>query len=153
MGGIIAYELSYKLKKENNVEPICLFVSGCKAPLTDGNKEKIHDLPEKKFRQKLFEYGGTPKEILQNEELMEVFAPILRRDFEICFNHKYTNIFSLGCDIIGFFGKDEGFSEGEINKWGNYTNRDYINMVYPGGHFFINENMNSIIEVINERLK
>ena len=61
--------------------------------------------------------NGTPREALENLELMKLMLPILQADFQICQTHRYTNEPPLRYPIVAFGGiKDETTSE-DLEPW------------------------------------
>src|SRR5436305_4022919 len=80
MGAKIVFELARELKRRHGLEPVHLFASGCRAPHIPYDKPTTFDLPEDKFIEELRSLNGTPKEALENSELMQILTPILRAD-------------------------------------------------------------------------
>ena len=90
MGSILAFELAYKLKETGCEEPIHIFFSGRYPPHILKNKEQsLYELPDKDFLERIFRLGGTPKEMLENRELQDIFTPILRADYKILNGYRY----------------------------------------------------------------
>jgi medium-chain acyl-[acyl-carrier-protein] hydrolase len=61
--------------------PLHLFVSGRPAPQLVLEDPPIHHLPHDEFVEELRRLAGTPEEILQNREILELLLPLLRADF------------------------------------------------------------------------
>jgi medium-chain acyl-[acyl-carrier-protein] hydrolase len=83
MGALMAFELTRELRRRYNLLPVQLFVSGYCAPHLTPPESAFSHLPDKDFIERVLQYGGVPELIVQNEELMEMFLPILRADFEM----------------------------------------------------------------------
>ena len=66
-----------------DVHPVHLFVSAGRAPQIPHRAPPIHALPDDEFLAELRRLNGTPRELLDHEELMEVMLPILRADFAL----------------------------------------------------------------------
>ncbi|MBC8063127.1 MAG: thioesterase [Clostridiaceae bacterium] len=96
MGSLLAYELYYKVSELNLRKPRHIFFSGYRAPSIIREKKNIHTLPNYDFMKKVMELGGTPDVIMNNQELLQVFLPILRSDFKILetYNYKEREDFS-----------------------------------------------------------
>jgi medium-chain acyl-[acyl-carrier-protein] hydrolase len=47
-------------------------------------KELLSGLPKSELVKKLHEFNGTPVELLQNDELLDLMLPTIRADFELC---------------------------------------------------------------------
>lgn len=153
LGGIIAYELAYKIKAEGRPYPIHIFFSGVKAPNLKTEENRLHDLPDDEFKQKVFELGGTPAEILENEELLELFLPILRADFRINENYRYTERKEkIDCGITVIYGKKEDMKLHEIVEWRNHTEGQCSIYMLDGDHFFINTHTEDVLKIIKGTL-
>lgn len=79
MGGKIAYELEKRLEKRGKTAQ-CFLVSGSRIPSIP-ERNPIYHLPDDEFKKALGRFEGTPKEILENQELLDFFLPMLRADF------------------------------------------------------------------------
>ena len=90
MGSAISFELARLLRRSGLPQPRHLFVSARRAPQLPQPKEDIHVLPEREFLASIKKLGGTPEEVLKNEELMELFLPTLRADFTLLETYKYV---------------------------------------------------------------
>ena len=85
MGALLGLELVRRWERWGLPAPDVMFVLACNAPdrLLAG-RDPIHQMPASLFRQTLRDIGGTPTEILDNQEAMALFEPVLRNDFRIC---------------------------------------------------------------------
>lgn len=80
-----------------------LFVSGCPAPeLTDD--ERLSELPDGEFLERMRRFNGTPREILEHAEMMELVLPTLRADFSLRDTYRHRTESPLGCAISAFGG-------------------------------------------------
>ncbi|MDO4535723.1 MAG: thioesterase domain-containing protein [Clostridium perfringens] len=153
MGSLLAYELYYKLIKEGIKKPKHIFFSGYGAPNLVENNDDIHTLADKEFVDKLIKLGGTPKEVIENKELLELCIPILRSDFKILNSYVYSEKDSkIGCDISVFNGKEDTITNDELLGWKELSSGNCNIYEFDGDHFFINENAESIIKTINDIL-
>jgi len=149
MGSIIAYELAHRIKTSNLLNPEYLFVSGRKPPHIGKRKKIIHTLPDDEFRNQIIDMGGTPKEIFENKELLELFMPILRQDFRIVENYKYTERPPLDIETIAFYSDEEEIEDSEAKQWDIHTNKECKIFKIKGNHFFINYRTNEVADIIN----
>jgi len=98
----------------------------------------------------LFKLEGTPKEILENSELMNIFLPILRSDFKIVERYTYKEKKDkLDCNFTVLYGKDDDMRINEICDWQKHTHQKCNFVKFSGGHFFINNHTEEIIQIIN----
>lgn len=104
MGAIVSFELARLLRKQYEREPVHLFVSGRRAPQIPFSEPFIHTLPEPAFLDKLRQFNGTPKAVLENVELMQMLLPTLRADFAVIESYIYAASPPLECPITVFGG-------------------------------------------------
>lgn len=103
-GAVFCFELARFLRNEYGVEPVHLFVSGCRAPQVADQGRAICDLPDPQFLKALRAYNGTPCAVLEHKELMQIFLPIFRADFLALETYHYQAAEPLGCPISAFGG-------------------------------------------------
>lgn len=156
LGSMVVFELTRKLLQDNIQLPEVLFVSGRKAPhLKRKPDEKLtHTLNEEEFIEEIMKLGGTPKELLEHKELLDLFLPVIRKDYKIAeqyvFNDKNVQFNS---DLVVLYGtKDEATYE-EMLEWKAYSSRSCNFYSFEDGHFFINNYTQQIVDLINNKLK
>ncbi|MBW9145943.1 alpha/beta fold hydrolase [Clostridium sp. CM028] len=155
MGGLIAYELYYKLMKSNFKRPVHIFISGSKAPQLRIENRDSYKLPLDKFKELILKYGlTTSNEIFINNEVMDFFLPILRADFKIGDTYNYIKKEKkIESDMTVLVGtKDESMSIDEANAWEELVTSNFRLKKFNSGHFFINDYEDDVIEDINNTL-
>ncbi|WP_145336695.1 thioesterase II family protein [Paenibacillus xylanexedens] len=155
MGSLLAFELYYKLIKEGFREPIHLYVSGGKAPHLE--RDIIyHDKPLEQFKKRIMDYDGVQSALLfQSEELLHFFLPVLRSDFKIVETYHYTTKTNkIGCDMTALTGiADSSLTLNDVAEWIRHAGENFYIKQYEGGHFFINDYKEQIIEMIHEMVQ
>lgn len=153
MGSIIAYELCLKLFNQKELKPVHAFFSGRRAPHLDRQEEIIHKLPDDVFKERIIALGGTPVEILEYPELLDIFLPILRADYKAVETYAFKhNDADLGCDISILNGKQDDITFFEIAEWNRHTSQNCKIHMFEGRHFYINECYADVIVIINHVL-
>jgi len=153
MGSLLAYELYYKICNMGFRKPKHMFFSGHKAPNLKRNKENIHTLSDCDFMKKIIELGGTPEEILNNNELLEIFTPILKNDFKILEKYHYTEkVNKIECNLSVFSGEQDSITLKELAEWNRHGSGESTIYIFEGNHFFINNNAENVTNIINRTL-
>lgn len=153
MGGLISFELARLLRQDYNLSPTHLFISGRHAPQIPESKPPIHHLDEPKFINELGRLNGTPKAVLENTELMELFLPVLRADFAAIETYVYTPKPRLNCPITVLGGlQDYEISCEDLEAWREQTNANFSMQMFQGDHFFINSNQSTLLQFLNREL-
>lgn len=153
MGSLLAYELYYKICNENAKMPKHMFFSGYKAPSIKREKENTYTLPDYDFMKKVMGLGGAPDELMNNQELLQIFLPIIRSDFKILETYNYKERKEkIHCDVSILNGKQDSINLKEILAWKDHVCGDFKIHNFEGNHFFINTNVKNITKVISNTL-
>ncbi len=151
MGAMVGFELTRRLRDLERRLPEQLLVSGRRAPQFPSDKRPLHSLPEEEFQEELRNLNGTPDEILQHPELMELFAPILRADFELCETYRYVQGAPLDIPISAFGGlEDPDVTREHLTGWKEQTRGPFRLRMFPGGHFFLHGARQSLVHAVAE---
>jgi medium-chain acyl-[acyl-carrier-protein] hydrolase len=149
MGAIIAFELARLLRRQHGKEPAHLFASGRVAPQVPREDRQTYNLPEQEFIDELRRLDGTPKEVLEHPELMQVMSPVLRADFETVQTYEYRAEPPLGCPITALGGlQDADVTREHLEAWREQTTGPFSLRMFPGGHFFINTDEAMLLQAI-----
>ncbi|ARU62664.1 hypothetical protein CBW65_18050 [Tumebacillus avium] len=140
MGAIVSFEMSRYLKKHQGIQPTHLFVSGYPGPHTYKNEDPYYVKSDADLIQDLVELGGTPQELLDNEELMKLVLPTIRADFQVCDTYEFAEGVLLDCPITAFGGwADEMLTEEGMQAWGELTGGEFEMEMFEGDHFYLLE--------------
>jgi medium-chain acyl-[acyl-carrier-protein] hydrolase len=154
MGALISFELARQLQRSRHQTPVHLFVSGRRAPHLPEIDPPLHQLPKPDFLQNLQSYNGTPASVLQNSDLMDLFLPILRADFALIETYKYRAESPLGCPISSFGGiQDSKVSLDALSAWRDQTSSTFTLQMFPGDHFYLNRQPESLLATIGAVLR
>jgi medium-chain acyl-[acyl-carrier-protein] hydrolase len=153
MGALVSYEFARRLQREQQPEPFQLFVSGSSAPHLRFVEEPTYNLPEPEFIAELRNLQGTPAEVLDHAELMQLMLPIIRADFKASQTYKYVPGPLLECPIRAFGGlKDETVPREEVEAWSEHTRGSFRAQMLPGDHFFLNTSQSLLTSIIAQEL-
>ncbi|PMB48501.1 putative thioesterase [Fischerella thermalis CCMEE 5201] len=153
MGAFVSFELALLLRKQYDLNPSHLFVSAHRAPQLVDPKPPIHSLPEAEFIAELRRLNGTPQALLENDELMQLFIPLLRADFAVLETYVYTQQAPLNIPITAFGGlQDQEVSRDQIQAWQEQTSASFSLHMLPGDHFFLHSFYESILKIISQQI-
>jgi medium-chain acyl-[acyl-carrier-protein] hydrolase len=154
MGAIISFELARLLYTERGLWPVHLFVSGCRAPQIRTTDRRTYDWPEAGFVEDLRRLNGTPQEVLESPELMQLLMPSLRADFEVVQTYSYTAGQTLKCPVTVFGGlQDQEVSCEHLEGWREQTIGAVTFRLFPGDHFFIHSSQPLILQALAQDLE
>jgi surfactin synthase thioesterase subunit len=153
MGTVTGYLLAHKIVNEQKPLPLHLFFSGHGTPAVRFQEEPIHLLPDDQFVQKVLKYGGIPKEVAAEKDLMALFIPIMKADFRALHEYTYQEAELLHIPLTAIIGTDEGISDEDVLAWQEVTSQDITIKKYTGDHFFIFEHLQEIGHLISQTLQ
>lgn len=139
MGALIGFELAHFIYRQYGYQPLHLFASGCRAPQIPDPDPPIHQLPDALLIEELRQFSGTPEEVLQHQELLQLLLPALRADFALCETYQYRYVKPLPCPISAFGGlQDKEVAQNDLRAWREQTEGTFKLRLLMGNHFFIN---------------
>lgn len=153
MGALVSFELAHAVRARYQVEPTTLYLAAQPAPHLPKKQAPLHQLSDAELRTELRRIGGTPQEVLTNEDFMALLLPTLRADFEVCETYTYRPAEPLTCPIVTFGGKDDPqATEPELQAWAELTAGSFTLEMLPGDHFFIDHNRQDLLAAVSASL-
>ena len=155
MGSIIAFELAHRLYRQFNRMPTHLFVSGRRAPILPDPERPLHVLQnDETFLTELSRrYDNVPALLFEDAELRELFVPLLRADLTLVETYNYQDTAPLPCPIVALGGQtDPRASQQDLTAWQRLTTRDFKLHMLPGGHFYLNQQVQPLLEILTRHL-
>lgn len=139
LGALLCFETARSLRCETRRQPANLFVSATEAPHRRSLDEPLSSLPKGTLVKRLHEFNGTPVEVLQNDELLDLMLPTIRADFELCETYEYHPEPPLECPMRIYGGLEDYEVEAErLAAWSEMTVGACEVRMFPGDHFYIN---------------
>jgi medium-chain acyl-[acyl-carrier-protein] hydrolase len=153
MGALISFELARQLRAQQAPVPVHLFISGRRAPQIRDRNPLMHTLPQDEFLAELRYLNGTPNQVLENAELMQLFLPTLRADFSVCGTYTYLSEPPLDCSISVFGGlEDTAETSDLLESWMLQTRSNFSLQMLPGDHFFVQTSQPLLLEMLSQQL-
>ncbi len=153
LGALLSFELARELRRQNLPCPRHLFVSSRPAPQIPDLERPIHSLPEPKFIEALGRLKGTPKEVLQDSELMQLYLPALRADFAMLATYFYVKEAPLDCPISAFGGlEDDKVNRQALEAWQDQTSSEFSLKILAGDHFFLHLSQKELLPAMVEKI-
>src|SRR2546423_9678786 len=153
MGAMIAFELARRLRREDGSEPQMLIVTGRPAPQLPSLEPATYDLPKAQFIEELKRIAGTPREVLEHGELMDLMIPLLRADFQLSQTYRFSPDTPLHCPIIAYGGVRDETTRDMIFPWREHTSSDFTLHMMPGDHFFLRSCQSQLLRSLTHELQ
>ena len=138
MGAIVAFELARELRRRHQPLPKWLFVAGRRAPTVSTPEQLVQTLTKGDLIADLKRLKGTPAEVLERPDLLEVFLSVLKADIEVLDSYRYVPEAPLVCPIVVYGGReDHDVPIESLRPWAHQTSVGCSVKMLPGGHFFV----------------
>jgi medium-chain acyl-[acyl-carrier-protein] hydrolase len=138
MGALVSFEVARQLRRQFGQSPVRLFISAHRSPQLPHSQPTIHTLPDEALLQRLTNLGGSPREMLNHQELMQLMLPTIRADFAVCETYVWQPEPPFACPITVFAGaQDTVMPVSEMDGWCQETDGSCRLCVLPGNHFFL----------------
>ncbi|ADO72604.1 thioesterase II family protein [Stigmatella aurantiaca] len=153
-GALVAFELIRELRRRGLPLPKVLFASGSESPSLRTKLPALSGLERDDFvREVAARYGGLPRHIMEQRELLDLVLPTLRADLKILEDYVYRPEPPLPLRICAFGGtEDPRVAEAALDAWRRETNVAFKLQIFPGGHFFINEVTRQVLQTLSNEL-
>jgi surfactin synthase thioesterase subunit len=137
LGAYVGLELTHWLQREGAPAPLGLMLAAAPPP-HQRQSQKLYTLRDEEFIAQLQRYGGTPPEVFENRELVELLLPLLRADFEMADEYRRAPEPCLSLPVSVWGGEeDHSPTPPALDGWRDYTTARVELQVLPGGHFFL----------------
>lgn len=153
LGASVAFELALRLDQRHGKAPRHVMVAARQPPHLTSRRSPLHQLPDEKFVEALRDLEGTPAEVLDHPELLQLLMPLLRADFEIVETYEVRPRPALSCTLTALGGlKDRDVLREDLEGWKGYGQEPFKLRMFPGGHFFLNENRDQVTAAVLQEI-
>ncbi|MEH1097948.1 alpha/beta fold hydrolase [Micromonospora sp. CPCC 205561] len=147
LGAMIGFEVAMRLREAGKT-PTGLFVSGRRAPHRR-KLDRIHLRDDAGLIAEVRALAGTDDAVFDDEEVLRMVLPAIRSDFTAAETYVYRPGPRLACPIVALVGdEDPRVTADEARAWQEHTDDTFELAVYPGGHFYLNDNMPAVLRRI-----
>lgn len=154
LGSVLALETSRVLQEQGAALPQGLIVSGRYPPHLPNRRKDLHNLPDEALIDEMRRLGGTPEEVLQQRELLDMMLPIVRADFRLLETHRALRTPCLHLPLHVFCGREDEDSPLELlAQWQDVTDSPCSIDFFDGGHFYINESRDQLLRRLRQLIQ
>ena len=150
MGALIAYRMARAIDRRGLPSPaLCVIASSLVQGIAP---ERLPDPAEgdARFLEVLQQLGGMPPEVLADPEVLAFTLPVLRDDFRLCRSYVYRGgeaPLAVPLRVMG--GTVDTITPvRHMASWRHHTRRFLGTRVFPGGHFFLREQVGAVVDAL-----
>ena len=147
MGSLIGYLLLHKLQEAKHPFPKHFFAASRKCPASYITNHGSNELSKTEFWEMIDAYGG-PKKLMQNEELKELYEPILRADYHILESYEHRQRPSLPLQASIFYGVHDRYSMEDLLSWQTHFDSSINFTPFDGDHFFVYQQPEQVLKAM-----
>lgn len=157
MGAGLAYRFASRIRQTNELPPPQrLFLSGAAPPSCRPANSHDHNQPAASDRALLAllrRTGGVAPEILRAPERNAAILDLLRADFQVLQSIDGPDDTPLPISFTLVRGvADKLCTRSQIEGWRTLTAVDFEHRTVPGGHFYNDEGVEKLLNLIDDRL-
>uniref|UniRef100_A0A8C6T3Z4 S-acyl fatty acid synthase thioesterase, medium chain n=1 Tax=Neogobius melanostomus TaxID=47308 RepID=A0A8C6T3Z4_9GOBI len=144
-GALTSFAVANALKKQHNVEPVHMFVSGAFAPYSETrlNYPQRSELSDEDFLRWM------------TSIVMKLFLPVLKADLRVVESYRCNKpeLPFLSCSITCFDGRDD--IPHDLQAWKEATSGEFTIKMLDGSHFYLKEASNEkiLLDYITKQLE
>ncbi|MFF7389188.1 thioesterase II family protein [Streptomyces scabiei] len=152
MGAVVAHEAALALEAAGRA-PVRLFVSGRRAPSARRPGPALHLAGDAELLRAVRRLGGTDGQVFEDEELMRLVLPALRGDYKALETYEPRPGDRLTCPVTVLTGDADPVTPvAEARAWSGHTDGPTELCVFPGGHFYLNDRLREVVDVVRRHL-
>jgi len=154
VGSLIAFEFLRELRRRGLPLPSLFIAGGRGSPQTPLRGALLHALSDGQFVDAMVHrYQGIPRVILEDPELLSLYLPPLRADMTANETYRYVEEAPLGIPIVAMGGLDDHTVVFEdLTAWRVQTDVTFELEMFPGGHFFLQQQREQLLAALRRRL-
>ncbi|MCG8598081.1 MAG: alpha/beta fold hydrolase [Kiloniellales bacterium] len=144
MGSAIIFAATRALEARG-LQPAALVCSGRIAPHRV-KAQGIHRRSDEGIVAEMIRLGGTPQEVLENRELLNLVLPVVRNDYRLIETYDPAPHPRIRAPIRVFCGEaDEDANREGLLAWGELTQADCRLDYFPGDHFYLTDQRDDVV--------
>ncbi len=155
MGGTVCYELYQLIKQSGRKLPRHIFLLAADHPGEAPDYTDCENMPVQRVKDIFVEIGGTPDEILQSDEYIELLQPIAKGDLLASEKYVPTRSAVIECGVTLIRGTGEDNSRCR-RGWDEFLASPCDYHELEGSHFFMfnsKEGLDAVCGIISKTLQ
>lgn len=145
MGAVVAFEFA-RVAERNGVVVSQLWASAGEAPSAVGGPLPSTD---DGIVADMVDLGGTDARLLDDEEFVELMVMAVRSDYQALSGYSCDPGVRINSEIHAIGGEhDHRISADMLQRWEIHTDSVFTLSLLDGGHFYIDDNLDTVAELV-----
>lgn len=145
-GAVAAFEFARQYEQQTSQRLKHLFLAARNVP-SEEHKSRS-SMSDVDLKQEIKALNGTPDELLNNDEFMELVLPSLRADFSIGENYRLPQRLKLLSPAHFIYGTKENIGEEDVDQWQTFFIEQLKVLTLPAEHLFVNTHSNELLMML-----
>ncbi|MGC9440544.1 thioesterase II family protein [Streptomyces sp. WG5] len=149
MGALVAFETVRLVQRERPGAVGHLFASGSRAPSRPREEDQRARWTDERIIAELGVLGGTGDRLISDREALRQALPALRDDYRALAAYRPAPGARVTVPLTVLVGREDPKAGPEhAVDWQPHTGADFAFRVFPGGHFFLDENAAELLDLV-----
>lgn len=155
MGSLVAYLLTVEIQKRNLPMPQHLFLSGRGGACIPEKFRNAENMTQEEIISEILVMDGKIEHLLNNPKLLNAYEQVLRADLQALESYDYQlgAKVKLPVEATVLIGSHDIYTPEQAFLWQNEFMNPIDFHVMDGGHFFIFEHYQTIIDIVIKNIK
>lgn len=148
MGSLVSYELLKIIENKHRNLPLAVFFMASESPGTDPVFTDCENMSLEDVRKLLIGMGGTPKEVLESDEMISLFSGVVKGDYGAIERYKpELTMLSKRSSYYVIRGDKEDYPSEEMMGWEIVCGENCKFIEFSGSHFFLFDDEKNMIKL------
>ena len=149
MGAVVAFEFA-RIAERRGVAVDALWVSASEAPSAVAAAPAL-PTAESEILAEMVDLGGTDPALLADDDFVELLLMAVRADYTAFNRYACDDTVRIGADIYALGGeRDHRVSADMLRRWEVHTDGAFTVSMFDGGHFYLNEQLEDVAELVHD---
>lgn len=151
MGASVAFEVARRLR-DADVNVLGLIVSGrCAPPCRCVAKRQL--FTDEHIIDNVRRLSGTDAQVLGDDDVVRMILPALRNDYAAVLSYRSEPGASIPYPLVALMGdSDPQVPVMDARPWADHTEADFDMHVFPGGHFYLNDQPAAVANTVRHHI-
>ena len=148
MGAVVAFEFA-RVAERNGVPVRVLWASAGQAPSTVAASGPL-PISDSGVLADMVDLGGTDPVLLEDEEFVELLVKAVQADYHAFNAYSCRPDVCIRADIHAVVGnRDHRIGREMLAAWGTHTSGRFMLSDFDGGHFYLNDHLNTVAQLVS----